>query len=172
MLWKNVEWIINKMNISLIVAMTKNRVIGRDNQMPWHLPKDLVWFKQNTLNKPVIMGRKTFESIGKPLPNRTNIVLSHGDFQHTGVTHYHHLEDALQHCQHHDEIMIIGGGQLFQQALPLANKLYLTEIQTELEGDTFFPLIDLNEWQQIEQQSAVADDKNQYACIFSILQKK
>ncbi|TNG93800.1 type 3 dihydrofolate reductase [Pasteurellaceae bacterium USgator11] len=159
------------MQISLIVAFTQNRVIGRDNQMPWHLPRDLAWFKRNTLNKPVIMGRKTFESIGRPLPNRTNIVLSRQPFVYDGVQWADSLQTALGLCETADEVMIIGGGELFKQSLPLADKLYLTEIQTALDGDTFFPTLDLNDWNIVEDELATADDKNAYACRFLILER-
>ncbi|MGV6988272.1 type 3 dihydrofolate reductase [Testudinibacter sp. P80/BLE/0925] len=159
------------MQISLIVAFTRNRVIGKDNQMPWHLPRDLAWFKRNTLNKPVIMGRKTFESIGRPLPNRSNIVLSRQPFVHENVTWADSLPTALGLCTTAEEVMIIGGGELFKQSLPLADKLYLTEIQTALEGDTFFPEIDLDQWKIAEEEIAPADEKNAYACRFMVLEK-
>ncbi|MGR3807228.1 dihydrofolate reductase [Pasteurella testudinis DSM 23072] len=159
------------MQISLIVAFTQNRVIGKNNQMPWHLPRDLAWFKRNTLNKPVIMGRKTFESIGRPLPNRSNIVLSRQPFVYEGVQWADSLQTALEFCRAAEEVMIIGGGELFKQSLPLADKLYLTEIQTALEGDTFFPEIDLDQWKIAEEEIVPADEKNAYACRFMVLEK-
>ncbi|MDH3001011.1 dihydrofolate reductase [Chelonobacter oris] len=159
------------MQISLIVAFTQNRVIGKDNQMPWHLPRDLAWFKRNTLNKPVIMGRKTFESIGRPLPNRRNIVLSRNPFVYHGIQWADSLQTALSHCEDEAEVMIIGGGELFKQSLPLADKLYLTEIQTALDGDTFFPQIDFTQWKTVEETFSEADEKNAYACRFLILEK-
>ena len=134
------------MSLSLIVAITKNRVIGKDNQMPWHLPADLAWFRQNTTGKPVIMGRKTFESIGRPLPKRTNIVLSRQPFEYDGVILKDSLESAVDFVRDSEEIMLIGGGQLFNEYLSQADRLYLTEIQTELDGDTFFPSINWDEW--------------------------
>lgn len=159
------------MEISLIVAMTKNRVIGKDNDMPWHLPADLTWFKRNTLNKPVIMGRKTFLSIGRPLPNRTNVILSRSAFEHEGTLSANSLEQALEKVGTVPEAMIIGGGELFKQTLPIADKLYLTEIQTELEGDTFFPEIDLSQWTLIEESEHKADEKNAYDCHYKIYQR-
>lgn len=159
------------MQISLIVAFTQNRVIGKENQMPWHLPRDLAWFKRNTLNKPVIMGRKTFESIGRPLPNRANIVLSRQPFEHENVKWADSLPTALGLCTTSEEVMIIGGGELFKQSLPLADKLYLTEIQTALEGDTFFPEIALDQWQITEEEIVPADEQNAYACRFMLLEK-
>ncbi len=161
------------MKLSIIVAMTKNHVIGKNNQMPWHLPADLAWFRQNTGGKPIIMGRKTFESIGRPLPNRTNIVLSRSPYEHDGIIWKDNLQSAVDFVrENHHEIMLIGGGELFKQYLPQANKLYLTEIQTELEGDTFFPEFNWQEWQIEFEQQRPADKKNPYACRFLILNRK
>lgn len=160
------------MSLSLIVAMTKNRVIGKDNQMPWHLPADLAWFRQNTTGKPVIMGRKTFESIGRPLPKRTNIVLSRQPFEHDGVIWKDSLESAVDFVCDSEEIMLIGGGQLFNEYLSQADRLYLTEIQTELDGDTFFPSINWDEWLIESEQYRPADEQNPYDCRFLILLKK
>lgn len=160
------------MSLSLIVAMTKNRVIGKDNQMPWHLPADLAWFRQNTTGKPVIMGRKTFESIGRPLPKRTNIALSRQPFEHDGVIWKDSLESAVDFVRDSKEIMLIGGGQLFNEYLSKADRLYLTEIQTELDGDTFFPSINWDEWFIEFEQYRPADEQNPYDCRFLILLKK
>lgn len=160
------------MSLSLIVAMTKNRVIGKDNQMPWHLPADLAWFRQNTTGKPVIMGRKTFESIGRPLPKRTNIVLSRQPFEYDGVIWKDSLESAVDFVRDSEEIMLIGGGQLFNEYLSQADRLYLTEIQTELDGDTFFPSINWDEWHIEFEQYRPADAQNPYDCRFLILLKK
>lgn len=160
------------MSLSLIVAMTKNRVIGKDNQMPWHLPADLAWFRQNTTGKPVIMGRKTFESIGRPLPKRTNIVLSRQPFEYDGVIWKDSLESAVDFVCDSEEIMLIGGGQLFNEYVSKADRLYLTEIQTELDGDTFFPSINWDEWHIEFEQYRPADEQNPYDCRFLILLKK
>lgn len=160
------------MSLSLIVAMTKNRVIGKDNQMTWHLPADLAWFRQNTTGKPVIMGRKTFESIGRPLPKRTNIVLSRQPFEYDGVIWKDSLESAVDFVRDSEEIMLIGGGQLFNEYLSQADHLYLTEIQTELDGDTFFPSINWDEWHIEFEQYRPADEQNPYDCRFLILLKK
>lgn len=160
------------MSLSLIVAMTQNRVIGKDNQMPWHLPADLAWFRQNTTGKPVIMGRKTFESIGRPLPKRTNIVLSRQPFEYDGVIWKDSLESAVDFVCDSEEIMLIGGGQLFNEYVSKADRLYLTEIQTELDGDTFFPSINWDEWHIEFEQYRPADEQNPYDCRFLILLKK
>ena len=129
------------MTLSLIVAITKNNVIGKDNQMPWHLPADLAWFRKNTTGKPVIMGRKTFESIGRPLPKRTNNVLSSPPYVSEGDIRKENYDSAVDFVKEFDEIMLIGGGELFKQYLPKADKLYLTQIQADIDGDTFFPEI-------------------------------
>lgn len=160
------------MTLSLIVAATKNHVIGKDNQMPWHLPADLKWFKENTLGKPVIMGRKTFESIGRPLPKRVNIVLSRHPFEHEGVIWKESLESAVDFLKDSAEIMLIGGGQLFEQYLSQADKLYFTEIQAELEGDTFFPAINTDEWEISYEEYRPADENNAYDLRFLILERK
>ncbi|MCI7354368.1 MAG: type 3 dihydrofolate reductase [[Actinobacillus] rossii] len=160
------------MTFSLIVATTQNNVIGKDNQMPWHLPADLAWFRQNTTGKPVIMGRKTFESIGRPLPKRINIVLSRQPFEHEGVTWKDSLESAVDFVKDSEEIVLIGGGELFKQYLPKADKLYLTQIQAEIEGDTFFPELNWNEWKIEYDEYRQADENNVYDLRFLILVRK
>lgn len=160
------------MTLSLIVAMTKNRVIGKDNKMPWHLPADLAWFRHHTTGKPVIMGRKTFAGIGRALPKRTNIVLSRSPFEHEGIIWKDSFESAVDFVRDFDEVMLIGGGDLFKQYLPQADKLYLTEIQTELEGDTFFPLFNRDEWLTEFEEYRKADENNAYDCNFLILNRK
>ncbi len=161
----------NRMKISVIVARTLNKVIGKDNAMPWHLPVDLAWFRENTLGKPVIMGRKTYESIGRLLPKRPNIILSRSGFAIDGAYSAISLEQAVELAKNFansDEIMIIGGGELFKQAMPFADKLYLTEIQANIEGDTFFEF-DETQWQQIAEKWSEIDEQNSYRCRFMIL---
>lgn len=166
------------MILSVIVAMAHNRVIGLNNQMPWHLPADLAWFKKNTLNKPVIMGRKTFESIGRPLPNRHNIVISRqiepSDNKISNVSRVKSIDEAisLAQAQQPDEVFIIGGGNIYQQILPLIDRLYLTHIDAELQGDTHFPDYLPEQWQVIYQEDHQADEKNSYPYQFEILQRK
>jgi len=126
--------------ISLIVAHDKNRVIGYNNQMPWHLPGDLQYFKETTMGKPLIMGRKTFESIGRPLPGRRNIVITRNkEYHHEGIEVASSLEEALKLAGNEKEIMVIGGEQIFKLALPIADRLYITQIYHEFKGDTYFP---------------------------------
>ena len=166
------------MILSVIVAMAHNRVIGLNNQMPWHLPADLAWFKKNTLNKPVIMGRKTFESIGRPLPNRHNIVISRQiesiDNKISNVSWVKSIDEAISLAQEQqpDEVFIIGGGNIYQQILPLIDLLYLTHIDAELQGDTYFPDYLPEQWQVIYQEDHQADEKNSYPYQFKILQRK
>lgn len=145
------------MTISLIVAMAQNRVIGIKNDLPWHIPADLKHFKDLTRGKPVIMGRKTFDSIferiKKPLPDRPNIVISRSGFQHDGVEVYVDLQSAIDSSAKKypdQEIMIIGGASVYEQALSLADRLYLTIVEQDYEGDAWFPEIDRDEWHEAE----------------------
>ena len=157
--------------LSFIVAMTQNRVIGENNGMPWHLPADFAWFKENTLGKPVIMGRKTFESIGSPLPKRMNIVLSRHPFVHDGVLWAKNMDEAIRLAKNAEEIMIIGGGEIFKQYFDKIDRLYLTEIQTSLNGDTFFPAFSLSDWQIKKDLFRHKDEKNPYDLRFLILDR-
>ena len=161
------------MLISLIVAMAENRVIGRGNQMPWHLPADLRHFKSVTLGKPVIMGRKTFESIGRPLPGRRNVVISRNlDWCAEGVESVSSLDAALALVQGADEVMIIGGGQLYREALPLAQRLYLTHIAlTVTDADTWFPDYSQYQWQLRAEELHDPDEKNPYHYRFETLDR-
>lgn len=150
---------MSSLPLSLIVAATRNYVIGQDNQMPWDLPEDLRYFKQRTLGKPIIMGRKTWDSIGRPLPGRLNIVITRQtDLELEGAEVFTDLSEAIVCAENwavdHDapEIMIIGGGQLYRQALPRADKVYLTRIEATLAGDTHFPELPFDEWQRTDAQ--------------------
>lgn len=160
------------MKISAIVAMSENRVIGRNNQLPWHLPADLRHFKKITLGHPIIMGRKTFTSIGRPLPGRRNIVISRNtQFQAPGCEVFHSTDQALQALNHAQEIFIIGGAQLFQEFLPRINRLFLTIIHADIVGDAFFPEIDYSKWQEVAREAHNADSENQYKYSFITLDK-
>ncbi len=158
--------------ISLIVAMDEGRGIGKNNQLLCHLPADLKYFKQLTLGKPIIMGRKTFESIGKPLPGRTNIVISHRPLDINDVKCVPSLEDALVLVEHEPEVMIIGGGQIFQQALPLANRIYLTIIHHVFNADIFFPELDDHIWGYHSKSFRPSDEKNAFDVTNYCLIKK
>ncbi|MDD2863182.1 MAG: dihydrofolate reductase [Methylococcales bacterium] len=162
------------MKISLIVAMSKNRVIGRDNKMPWHLSADLKRFRAITMNSPILMGRKTFESIGKPLDGRTNLILSkNANYQQQGCLVFQSLESALNEAKKYgEEVFIIGGATLYEIALPLAKRLYLTDIQAEFEGDTFFPKFDVTDWDEIACEQIDNDEKVDFSYRFLTLEKK
>lgn len=159
------------MKISMIAAMAHDRIIGKDNSMPWHLPADFAWFKRCTLGKPIVMGRKTFESIGRPLPGRLNIVISRNpNFTAEDITVVSDIAAAKLVAGDAPELMIIGGGSIYQACLPIADSLYLTFIDADLEGDTQFP--DWGEhWHRVESQRYNADDKNAYAMEFVILER-
>ena len=149
--------------ITLVAAMAHDNVIGIDNTLPWHLPEDLKHFKAVTLGKPVIMGRKTFDSIGRPLPGRLNIVITRQqDWQHDGVSVAHSLEAALALAGAVEEVCVIGGANLYAQALPLADKLCLTHIELEVAGDARFPTWTADEWQCTTQPTLVAANGVQY----------
>lgn len=154
------------MRIAMIAAMANNRVIGKDNKMPWHLPEDLRHFKAMTLGKPVVMGRKTFESIGRPLPGRHNIVISRqADLHIEGVTCVPSFEAAKQAAGDCEELVVMGGGQLYQQLLPQADRLYLTHINLDVDGDTFFPVWEVDEWLETESLNCISADKLEYRFI-------
>ena len=159
------------MIISMIAAMADNRIIGKDNQMPWHLPADFAWFKRCTMGKPVVMGRKTYESIGRPLPGRLNIVISRdASLFIEGVTTVTSIEQALEVAGEVEEVMIIGGGAIYAACLPMANKLYVTHIEAEIEGDTQFPDWG-NEFKETYSEAYRADEKNAYNMRFTVLEK-
>lgn len=158
------------MKISMIAAMAQDRVIGKDNAMPWHLPADFAWFKQSTLGKPIVMGRKTFESIGRPLPGRHNIVISRNpDYSAEGVTVVADIAAAKVAAGDVEELMIIGGGSIYAACLSEADRLYLTFIDLSVEGDTRFPEWG-NDWQEVHSESYQADDKNAHDMRFVILE--
>ena len=160
------------MKISMIAAMSRNRVIGKNNDLPWHLPDDFQYFKDQTNGHPVIMGRKNFESLPekfRPLPNRTNIVLTHSqDYPAKGIQLANNLDEALAIARNHDqtEAFIIGGGQIYLLGLAYADCIYLTEIDAEIEGDTFFPEIDPSAWREIRRIHHPADARHPYAFDF------
>lgn len=154
--------------IHLIAAQTRNRVIGLNQQMPWHLPRDLAHFKASTMGYPVIMGRKTYETLGKALPKRANHVISrNGAWQAPDAAVHQSLEAALAACGDAEKVFIIGGGELYRSAMGIADELNITWIEAELAGDTFFPEIDEAIWQEVSAQRVAADEKNAYALCFS-----
>ena len=162
------------MMVSLIWAMTDARVIGIENSLPWKLPADMKWFRQNTLGKPIVMGRKTFESFGaKPLPQRLNIIISKDSaYQAQDAVVVDSIDAALHAAGDADEVMIIGGASLYEQTLPLASRLYMTIVHTQVQGDAWFPEFDMSQWQEIQRLEHPADEKNPYACSFVTLERK
>ena len=159
------------MSVSIIVAMSKNRVIGRDNDMPWHLSDDLKNFKKITINNTIIMGRLTYDSIGRPLPERKNIVLSRS-LVDPKVTVLNNLEEALKVSRNEKEIFIIGGADLYSQTINIANKLYLTSINHEISGDKYFPDFDVDQWDRVESYSYKKNDFNSHNFKSEIFIKK
>jgi len=161
------------MKISLIVAMDKKGVIGLEGDLPWHLSADLKRFKSITMSKPLIMGRKTHESIGRPLPGRQNIVLTRAkSFRANGCTVVHSLEDALHAAGDVDEVMIMGGFGVYDQFLARADRLYLTEVHADVKGDVYFPEFDKSDWLEIEQEVHSADETNDFDYSFVVLERK
>lgn len=158
--------------VAIIVAVAQNGVIGGNNQLLWHLPADMKHFKTITTGHTVVMGRKTYESIGRPLPNRVNVVISRNpDFKVEGCTLVASLEEAITpqslNTHHsiltlHTTIFIIGGAEIYRQALPFTDKIYLTEVKASFEGDTYFPILNPEEWQEIARNPHTADEKNLY----------
>ncbi len=168
---------VARMRIALIVAMSKNRVIGRNGRLPWRLPDDMKWFKRQTMGKPVLMGRKTFESIParfRPLPGRLNIVLTRNrDYRAQGAVVAHDVAQALTAVPPHTpELLIIGGAELYRQFLAQTDKIYLTLVDAEIEGDAFFPELDETAWQEISREFHPADENHPFAFTWLILTRK
>ncbi len=162
------------MKISMIAAMADDRVIGINNTLPWKLPNDMKWFRQNTLGKPIVMGRKTFESFGaKPLPGRSNIIITRDKtYQAENSIVVYAIEEAINAASEADEIMVIGGASFYEQMLPKADRLYLTFVHTKIKGDAWFPEWNKHEWQEIEHIDHDADEKNPHDHSFVILERK
>lgn len=161
--------------LGMIAAMNSNRVIGIDNKLPWHLPADLQYFKATTLGKPVVMGRLTWESLGRPLPGRQNIVISRNSgYQAEGADLVGSLQAAidLANAQSPDEIMVIGGGQLYREALEIAETVYLTEVENDLEGDTTFPALEPALWQETFRQRHAKDQRNSFDYCFTRYERR
>ncbi|MCB0535038.1 MAG: dihydrofolate reductase [Lewinellaceae bacterium] len=162
------------MLVSAIVAVAKNNVIGKDNEIPWYLPGDLAWFKRTTLGHHVIMGRNSFRSIGRPLPKRTNVVITRDPyFSAEGVLVAHSIEEALglAYDNGETEAFIIGGGAIYRDSMDLWDRLYLTEVDIQPEGDVFFPEIEYESWRESWREAHEPDTKNEYGYIFRILER-
>jgi dihydrofolate reductase len=161
------------MKLSLIVATDRQGGIGKDNQLPWHLPADLAHFKAVTLGKPVLMGRKTWESIGRPLPGRRNIVVSRSVLDlPEGVLHFDDLDAAIASQAGEEELMVIGGGQIYAETINQANCLYVTRVDISVCADAFFPKIDSHQWREVEAIFRAKDDKNPQDCTFAKFERR
>lgn len=163
------------MKISLIVAASENNVIGRNNDLPWKLPDDMKFFVRTTKGHHILMGRKNLESFGKLLPKRTNIVLTRDkNYEFEGAEIFHDLEAAIQFAKERgeEELMIIGGGEIYKQALPFTDRIYLTRIHTKIEGDTYFPDFDQTDWKVISKEYHPKDEKHNYDFTFYTFEKK
>jgi dihydrofolate reductase len=159
--------------VSLIVAMARNGVIGRGNSLPWRLPADLRRFKSLTLGKPVLMGRRTFESIGRPLTGRLNLVLTRdAHWAADGTLAVHTVAQALAQARDCAELVVIGGAEVYRLALPLAGRIYLTQVQAEVPGDTFFPALDPAQWQDVESGTQPADERHAWPLTFVTLERR
>ena len=161
------------MIVTIVVAIGENNAIGKNNELLWYLPKDLRHFKTITKGHTVIMGRKTFESVGKPLPNRRNIIITRNtDLAIEGTEVVHTLEDALELCKQDEEVFIIGGAEIYKIAMPHTDKIYLTVVHENFEADAFFPEIDHNLWLETASEKHLPDDKNNLSFTFSTLERK
>jgi dihydrofolate reductase len=161
------------MRLSIIVAMDNNHLIGKDNGLPWHLPADLAFFKKVTTGHSIVMGRKTYDSIGRPLPNRRNLVITRDtDVSIEGCEVFNSIDSALQSAKEEDEVLVIGGANLCKQVLGHVDRLYITHIEGVFEGDTYFPDYDEGGWREISCESHTPDEKNPYHYHFKILERK
>ncbi|MFQ3229323.1 dihydrofolate reductase [Reinekea sp.] len=167
------------MRVSMIWAMAENNVIGRDNKLPWHLPNDLKYFKQITTGKPVIMGRKTYDSIGRPLPNRTNIVITRDTrFNAEGVKVVNSLDDAIELAEAtclvnaQEEVIVMGGAEIYKLCLPRADRLYVTLVHAEVEGDAYFPAIDLSHYREVKREFFDKDGPNPFDYSFCVFDRE
>lgn len=159
-------------SISLIVAMGTNRVIGRDNKLPWRMPADMKRFRSLTMGKAILMGRVTYDSIGRPLDGRHNVVLTRNqDYAAEGCTVVNSVDEALK-AAGQGELMVIGGSAIYEQMLPMANRIYLTLIDAEFEGDSYFPMIEPGEWSEVSREICPADAANPYNYAFVVLERQ
>jgi dihydrofolate reductase len=160
--------------ISFVWAMDENRVIGKNNQLPWHLPEDLKFFKKVTMGHPIAMGRKTHGSIGRLLPGRENIIITRNkEFTCEGCTVFYSIDDFISYCnEKNDEVCVIGGAEIFRELLPVVDRLYLTMIYETFEGDTFFPEFSMDDFELISQEKGIRDEKNPYDYEFLIYERR
>jgi len=166
------------MKISMIVARAQNGAIGKDNDMIWHLPDDMQYFKDQTRNHHILMGRKNFDSLPKvfrPLKHRVNLVVTRNkDWQYDGTQVFHDVESAIDYARgnNEEELFVIGGGEIYKLCLPYADQLYITEVYAEFEADAYFPDVDLSQWEEVSRKKHAKDEKHQYAFDFVVYQRK
>lgn len=170
---------VSEMKVSMIVAVAENGVIGNNNQLPWYLPEDLKYFKRVTMGKPIVMGRKTFESIGKPLPGRTNIIVTRNkNYSAEGIKVVTSIKEAIALANDiavldgANELMVIGGAQLYADILDEVDRLYFTEVHAEVEGDAFFPNLDQSKWEEVAREKYLAEGPNSYDYSFVVLDRR
>lgn len=157
--------------VQFVVAYSRNRVIGRDNELPWRLPSDLAHFKRTTMGKPIIMGRNTWESLGRPLPGRRNVVITrNADYTAEGADIFPSLNDALAACSDVPVVSVIGGGRLFEAALPIADEIIATEIYSDIDGDVFFPPLNTAQWEEISRERQ--PEENGYLFDYVVYKKR
>ncbi len=160
------------MIITIVVAIAQNHAIGKDNKLLWHLPNDLKHFKTITTGGTVIMGRKTYDSVGKPLPNRRNIIITRQNIAIEGCEVVNSLDEALALCKTEQEVFIVGGAEIYKMAMQVTNRIYLTIVHHDFEGDTYFPEIEENKWKEVEREEHQPDEKHKYAYSFVTLERR
>jgi dihydrofolate reductase len=160
------------MTVTIVVAISENHVIGKDNKLLWYLPNDLKHFKEITTGHTVIMGRKTYESVGKPLPKRRNIIITRQAITIDGCEVVNSIEAALGLCAGEDEVFIVGGAEIYKQSLPLTDRIYLTVVHKEFDGDSFFPEIKKREWKEVHREDYQPDEKNSLPYSFITLERE
>jgi len=159
--------------VSLLAAAADNGVMGRDNRLPWHLPDDLKRFKSLTIGKPILMGRKTFESIGKALPGRTNLVLTRSQgWSSPGAVVVHSVEEALERAAPASELVVVGGAEIYRLALPFAERIYLTRVHAMVAGQTIFPVLKEGEWREVQREEHPADERHAFAMSYCLLERR
>ncbi|WP_437922013.1 dihydrofolate reductase [Sphingobacterium sp. LRF_L2] len=163
---------MSNLKLTQIVAATNNNVIGKDNKMPWHLPDDFKYFKKNTIDHSVIMGRKTFDSLGKALPDRRNIVLTRDqEWAAEDVDVANSIQEILTYCRDEREIFIIGGAKIYEQTLPMSEKVLLTRVDTSIDGDAFYPELPLSEWKLVNSEHHPKDERHAYDFTFEVWER-
>ncbi|HEY2580573.1 MAG TPA: dihydrofolate reductase [Mucilaginibacter sp.] len=159
------------MIVTIVVAISENHVIGKDNKLLWHLPNDLKHFKDITTGHTIIMGRKTYESVGKPLPRRRNIIITRQSIAIEGCEVVNSIEAALALCASENEVFIVGGAEIYKQSIHLTNRIYLTIVHKQFDGDSFFPELNKNEWKEVSHEDHEPDDKNRLPYSFITLER-